>query len=218
MTTVSESAAFWENQYSRNVSPQWGTKPNTVLARLVTDLDPAPGTALDLGCGHGGDALWLAGLGWEVTAVDVSGTALGRVAASAAAAGVGDRVHPCRHDLAESFPDGTFDLVTASYFHTPVEIPRDRVLRAAARAVAPGGLLILVEHASTAPWSWKPDDGTELTFPTPREVLDSLQLDTDTPGGGWHVEQCHAPARTATGPEGQRAQVTENVLVLRRTA
>ncbi|MFF3815592.1 class I SAM-dependent methyltransferase [Streptomyces bluensis] len=209
MTNDSKSATFWENHYSR-LDNQWGTRPNAVLKDLVPALTSTPGTALDLGCGHGGDALWLAAHGWDVTAVDVAQTALDRVAAGARTTGVSDRVHPARHDLAESFPEGQFDLVSASYFHTPVDIPRALVLHRAAQAVAPGGLLIVVEHASLAPWSWQA--GQDVRFPTPAESLASLRL-----GDGWHTERCHAPQRTATGPQGQTATVTDNVLALRRT-
>ncbi|MGW0665022.1 SAM-dependent methyltransferase [Streptodolium elevatio] len=207
--TDTDSAVYWEKHYSR-LDTRWGTKPNIVLKDLVADLAPTPGAALDLGCGHGGDAIWLAAIGWDVTAVDVARTALDRVAEGARAAGVSDRVHPVRHDLARTFPEGEFGLVSASYFHTPVEIPRVQVLRRAAEAVAPDGLLVVVEHASAAPWS--SHVGPDVRFPTAQESLDSLQL-----GEGWHTERCDAPRRTATGPQGQTATVTDNVIALRRT-
>ncbi|MER5436252.1 methyltransferase domain-containing protein [Streptomyces sp. NPDC002588] len=210
MSTGSDSAVFWENHYSR-LDEQWGTKPNAVLEELVTTLARTPGTALDLGCGHGGDAIWLATRGWDVTAVDIAPTALQRVAAGARAGGVAERVHPARHDLAHDFPAGRFDLVNAGYFHTPLDIPREKVLRRAAAAVAPGGLLIIVEHASVAPWSWQA--GEDVHFPRPEEVLASLELD-----GSWTTERCHAPERTATGPQGRTATVTDNVLALRRAS
>jgi hypothetical protein len=60
-----------------------------------------------------------------------------------------------------------------------------------------------------APWSWQA--GQDVHFPAPAEVLASLRLDE-----GWRVERCDAPQRTATGPQGQRAMVTENVIVVRR--
>ena len=205
-----DSATFWEQRYARS-DPHWGTKPNVVLKDLVTAFAPPPGTALDLGCGHGGDAIWLATQGWDVTAVDVSQTALDRVAEGAWAVSAAERVHPVRHDLAQTFPSGDFDLVAATYFHTPIAIPRTEVLRRAARAVAPNGLLIVIEHASLAPWSWQA--GRDVDFPAPGQVLASLAL-----GEGWRVERCDAPERTATGPQGQKAAVTENVIVLRRIA
>ncbi|WP_436771095.1 class I SAM-dependent methyltransferase [Yinghuangia sp. YIM S09857] len=205
----SDSAAHWESHYSR-LDPDWGSRANPVLRDLVGIFAPTPGTALDVGCGHGGDAVWLAGLGWDVTAVDVARTALDRVADAARAAGVSDRVRPVRHDLARTFPAGTFDLVNASYFHTPVEIPRAQVLRRAAAAVAPDGLLILVEHASSAPWS--SHFGQDVRFPTAAETFASLDL-----GDGWHTERCDEPRRVATGPHGETAPVVENVIVVRRT-
>jgi SAM-dependent methyltransferase len=208
--TATTSEEFWERHY-RDADPAWGTRPNAVLTEVVTALAPRPGTALDLGCGHGGDALWLASLGWHVTAVDVAATAVERVTAAADAAGLSDRVAAVRHDLSQSFPDGTFDLVSACYFHTPVDIPRAEVLRRAAEAVAPGGLLLVVEHASVSPWSWQA--GQEVHFPTPAETLASLRLDA-----GWRVERLDAPQRSARGPQGQVATVTDNVIAVRATS
>lgn len=138
MSRSSESADVWEKHYG-GLDVQWGTEPNVVLTALLADLTPAPGTALDLGCGHGGEALWLAAQGWNVTPVDVSQTALDRVAARAEATGLSERIHPQQHDLSQTFPHGAWDLVTATYFHTPVTITRDDVLRRAVQAVAPGG-------------------------------------------------------------------------------
>ncbi|MFG3223833.1 hypothetical protein ACGF07_03480 [Kitasatospora sp. NPDC048194] len=92
-----------------------------------------------------------------------------------------------------------------------MEIPRARILRRAAAAVAPNGLLLVVDHASVAPWSWQA--GQDVRFPTAEEALADLRLDD-----GWRIERCHALRRTATGPEGQRATVTDNVIAVRRTA
>ncbi|MDT8915442.1 class I SAM-dependent methyltransferase [Amycolatopsis sp. PS_44_ISF1] len=201
-----ESTQFWEKRY-QEADPAWGTRPNAVFAEVVPELCPEPGRALDLGCGHGGDARWLAARGWLVTAVDVSPTALGRIAEAAEAEGLVERITLACHDLSRSFPEGAFDLVSASYFHSPVEFPREQVLRRAAEAVLPGGLLLVVDHGSAAPWSWN----REQVFPTPRETADGLAL-----GPGWHIERLDSPRRTAAGPDGQVAEVADNVIALRR--
>lgn len=199
---------FWEEHYRASTRPSNG-RPSGALVRFVGPLPE--GAALDLGCSRGDDAVWLARRGWEVVAVDVSSTVLARAAKNAQAAGVSDLIDFRRHDLASTFPEGRFDLVSALFLHSPVEFPRTRVLRAAARAVAPGGLLLIVEHASVAPWSWTDPD---TVFPTPEESLAALDLDPSR----WHGEFVGAPERRATGPNGQRATVTDNVIALRRLA
>ena len=201
----SQAERFWEGHY-RGHERAWSGRVNPVLADVAGSL-PA-GTALDLGCGEGGDAIWLARLGWRVTAVDVSATALNRASVHAATAGVEACIDFQRNDLARTFPAGVFDLVSAQYLQSPVEFPRERVL-AAAQAVAPGGLLLAVTHASVAPWSWA-DPNTR--FPTPEEALAALELDPKP----WRTERLGAPERQATGPNGESATVADNVIALRR--
>ncbi|GAA1864617.1 class I SAM-dependent methyltransferase [Pseudonocardia ailaonensis] len=198
---------FWEQRYL-DTDPTWGTRPNAALVALLGDLPATPGRSCELACGQGGDALWLAGLGWDVTAVDVSPTAVGRVRQAAAATGL--TVTAIAADLAETAPPtGPFDLLHASYFHSPVEIPRAAILRRAAAEVTVGGRLALVDHGSAAPWSWNQD----AVFPTPAQVLAELDL-----GPGWTVERCENVPRVATGPDGETATVQDTVLLLRRTA
>ena len=202
----SPAERFWEEHYRASTRPSNG-RPSGALVRFAGPL-PA-GTALDLGCAQGDDAIWLARRGWRVVAVDVSATALVRAAKNAQTAGVSDLIAFERHDLASTFPDGRFDLVCALFLHSPIEFPRTCVLQVAARAVVPGGLLSIVEHASVAPWSWADPD---TAFPTPEESLAALELDPSR----WHNEFVGAPQREATGPNGQSATVTDNVIALRR--
>ena len=206
MTEQTHDDHFWDEHYA-TVDPAWGTRPNAVLVDVVGALAPTPSRAVDLGCGHGGDAFWLASLGWHVTAVDVAAAALARVAQAAADGGLADRVAVERHDLRASMPSGSFDLVTATYFHGPAQFPRAEVLHRAAALVAPGGLLLVIEHASVAPWSWDQAG----TFPTPAESLATFDL-----GDGWSVERLDTPRRTATGPDDQVAEVSDNVIAVRR--
>jgi SAM-dependent methyltransferase len=205
----SASADFWEPRY-QDADPGWGRQPNIRLVTLLPRLALRPGLAWDIGCGHGGDALWLASAGWHVTATDVSATAVRRVADAAKELELSDRVTAQRHDLSRSLPQGTFHLVYACYFHSPAPLDRNRILRNAAARVRSGGCLVLIDHGSAAPWSWRPD-GRELEFPAPAETLAALAL-----GPGWRAEMCERAERAATGPEGQTATVTDNILVLRR--
>ncbi len=207
MTEHTHGGHYWDEHYE-TIDPSWGTRPNAVLVDVLGALAPTPGRAVDLGCGHGGDALWLASLGWHVTAVDAAAVALGRVAQAASDSGLSSQVTVEQHDLRESMPTGSFDLVTATYLHGPEEFPRAEVLHRASRLVSPGGLFVVIEHASSAPWFWD----QHRVFPTPAESLASFDL-----GDGWSVERLDAPRRTATGPDGQTAEVSDNVIVVRRS-
>jgi len=198
---TTEFAEFWEEFYRSG--DRWSGRPNPILVEYAEKLQP--GTVLDLGCGEGGDARWLAEHGWRVTAVDVSATVLARAAARIPHPGIDWQ----RHDLAESFPEGSFDLVSAQYLHSPVDFPRTQILQAAAQSVAPGGLLLIVGHATPGPDQQHSD---HPHFPTPEEVLAALALPEDT----WRVDRADLTTREATAADGHPTPLTDTILALTR--
>jgi SAM-dependent methyltransferase len=196
---------YWEDFYADR-DGVWSGRANPLLVREVTGL--SPGSALDLGCGEGGDAIWLAGRGWRVTAVDISATALGRAAAHADEAGVGDRVDWVRHDLSRSVPDGSYDLVSAQFLHSTVAGPGEweAIMRGAANAVAPGGVLLIVTHAA---WpSWVDHPHADFRFPT----VDDILAATGLPADGWTVARTELVEREADGPAGEHGVRGDNVV------
>jgi SAM-dependent methyltransferase len=133
--------ATWDERYT-SMERVWSGQPNGALVTETAGLPP--GRALDVGCGEGADAVWLAGHGWDVTALDVSGVALERAARHAEQAHVPVRwVHAGLVEAA--LPAGTFDLVSAQY---PALLrTEDHDAEAALlAAVAPGGTLLVVHH------------------------------------------------------------------------
>lgn len=208
-TPAPTDAELWDDRY-RESDRIWSGNPNTVLVREVEGLKP--GRALDLGCGEGADAVWLARWGWRVTATDISRVALERAAVHAAEAGVSDRVDWQWHDLGATFPEGEYDLVSAQFLHSMGDLPREEILRRAARAVAPGGVLLIVGHAGFPHWEQNPDPS--VRFPTPDEVLASLEL----PDGAWEVLLSDEHERVQNDPDGNPTTRTDNALKVRRTA
>src|SRR5829696_2515877 len=202
-----DAKTHWEQHYGER-DRVWSGRVNARLAEVAEGL--TPGRVLDLGCGEGGDALWLAERGWHVVAVDISETALQRAAAAADAREMGDRIDFAQHDLSDSFPAGTFDLVSAQFLHSMIPLDRPRILKQAADAVGPGGLLLIVDHASPPPWASKLDHHHE--FPSAEEVIGSLNLDDDE----WERVRVESAEREATGPDGQPVTWVDNVIVLRR--
>jgi SAM-dependent methyltransferase len=205
---MTEPHSHWEEHYG--AKPRvWSGRVNARLAEVVAH--PSGSRALDLGCGEGADAIWLAEHGWEVVAVDVSTTALARAAEDAEVRGVLSRIDFQAHDLERTFPEGAFDLVSAQFFHTPLEMDRTAVLRRAADAVAPGGTLLIVDHGEAPPWA-KFGGHHHHEFPSAEVVLAGLALDT----AEWKPVRVGPVEREAVGPDGQHAHLIDNVIELRR--
>ncbi|MFF2085249.1 class I SAM-dependent methyltransferase [Nocardia sp. NPDC058176] len=205
--TVPTAEQYWEDFY-REREQVWTGNPNPLLVREVDGL--ATGTALDLGCGEGADAIWLAERGWRVTAVDVSATAMDRGEQRAAAAGL--TIAWERHDLQATFPAGSFDLVSAQFLHSPVEQPDERagILRRAAAAVAPGGTLVVGGHAGWPSWAGTPLH--DYAFPTIEQVLEQLELAP----GRWQVATAELVHSEAVSPEGEVGERADSVLRIHR--
>lgn len=135
-------AAEWDERYTERDGAIWSGKPNGRLVAEVADL--TPGQALDVGCGEGADAIWLAKNGWTVTAIDISGVAVGRAREAAERAGAA--VKWVVGDVLETpFPARSFDLVSLQYPALP-KSPGDRAARTLLETVRAGGLLLAVYH------------------------------------------------------------------------
>lgn len=200
-------AEAWEFRYQEQ-SQRWSGNPNATLVDLVRGI-PANGRALDLGSGEGADAVWLARQGWRVTGVDISPTAAARAHGAAIEAGIPtDQIRFEADDLSTWEPDGPYDLVTASFFHSQEDLPRTEILRRAAGQVSPGGHLAIVSHAPPVPGS-EHHDHLEQLMDADGEIA-ALAL-----GDDWEVVTSEHRTRDVTTPTGEAA-VHEDVAVLLR--
>ena len=142
MTNEPFDQSSWERRWAQalRASPDKvaSRPPNALLLEETRDMQP--GLALDAGCGHGSEAIWLAASGWQVTAVD-----FGRSTAHAAGADVAERIEWVEGDLGTwTPPPGHYDLVSCLYVHVAGSV-LEMVQRLGA-GVAPGGTLLLVGH------------------------------------------------------------------------
>ncbi len=207
-TMSSARQTEWEQRYA-SVDRLWSGRPNDWLPQLAADW--APGRALDLGCGEGDDALWLAARGWDVTGVDLSATAIGRMLDGARAAGVEGRVHGVVLDLvADPLPAGPFDLVTSFYVHggpSPESIQLPALLAEAASRVAPGGRLLVAVHCVNPPWHRH----CALTYEP-----GALREEIGEAVVGWGTVVCEERWRDVLSREGESGRRSDAVLCLRR--
>lgn len=202
---------FWNERY-RSSHRVWSGNPNPQLVTEVANL--APGRALDVGCGEGADAIWLAQRGWEVVATDIAGVALERGAEHArdSAPEASARIEWRQADLLVRPPEpDSFDLVSAQFMHLPAA-PRTRLFRALVASVRAGGTLLVVGH--------HPSD---LATGVPRPPMPELFYDADEVAelldDSWTVVVNEARPRPATTPAGVEVTIHDTVLrAVRRTS
>jgi len=200
-------AEFWDERYSSSDS-LWSGHVNAVVRDEAADL--APGRAIDVGCGEGGDALWLAGRGWTVLGVDVSQVAVDRAAARAAEVGLAAAAAFEVRDLMTWTPPArAFDLVSVSFVHLPTD-DRRTVYAGLAAAVAVGGTFLVAAHhpsdIGVVPRPPYPD-----LFFTPEDLVDDLRAGD----GEWEVVTAEARPRSATH-DGHDVTISDTVLRARR--
>jgi SAM-dependent methyltransferase len=168
--------------------------PNAWLTTELADLEP--GRALDAGCGHGAESLWLAARGWRVTGVDFSATALERARSSPGA----EHVEWVEADLSSWAPQpGAYDLVVCLYVHAAGTI--EELVQRMAGGVAPGGTLFLVGHREAA-------GQRQVTVDAVRRALDPVRWELDVaedrprPTGGTDavISASRLPRRPAQPP------------------
>lgn len=131
----------WDHRYGSE--RLWSGNPNGTLVHEVEGL--APGTALDVGAGEGGDAVWLAEQGWTVTASDISRRSLDRIETAAAQRGLTVTTRHVDANTLDAYPAGAFDLVSLQYGAIP-RTPDQRAVHTILDSVAPGGTLLVVGH------------------------------------------------------------------------
>ena len=200
---------FWDQRY-RSQTAVWSGRPNPHLVAEAAELPP--GAALDVGCGEGADAVWLAERGWQVTAADISTTALQRGAAQAEAldADVARRILWQHADLTRWAPrENHFDLVSAQYMHLPPDL-RKPLFAGLATAVGPGGTLLIVGHHPSDLQTTMPRPPLPELFYSAEELADSLDADH------WEVLVAEARPRSASDPTGQEVTIHDAVLRARR--
>jgi SAM-dependent methyltransferase len=179
------SASQWNERYAAN--PLWSGEVNESLVACANQL--TPGLALDVGCGEGGDAMWLASQGWRVRGVDFSREALARAAQAVEDAGYESRCDWIQADLSVWTTNRPYDLVTCHFLHEEAAV-RSRAWRSAAAAVAPGGTLLIVGHSPDEP-DGLPGPPRAVRF-SADEIVAELSLSSE-----WQVD-----ARVVTRDDG----------------
>lgn len=195
----------WDARY-RSRERVWTGHPNAPLMDEVEHL-VTPGTALDVGCGEGADAVWLARQGWLVTAVDLSTTAIDRAREHAETAGVAQHITFTDDDLERVIDaHGPWNLVSSLYTH-PAQ-GGQWLVETLAAAVAPGGMLLVIGHHPTDPHAVEHPDLHSKTFAA-EQIAGVLDREM------WEVSAT-LRERTTREADGRERLWHDSVLVARR--
>lgn len=195
----------WDRRYAGS-ELLWTARPNRFLVAEVAGL--TPGRALDVACGEGRNAVWLAEQGWQAEGVDFSGVALGKARQLAEAREVA--VEWTQADLGGYEPErGAYDLVAVLYLQLPAA-ERTPILRRAAAALAPGGLLLVVAHdRSNIDHGYGGPQDPAVLYSAPDVVAD---VDPE----GLEIERAEIVRRPVETPEGERQALDLLVRATRR--
>lgn len=223
---VPDSVAAWEERYAGTGEAIWSGNPNESLVAAVDSL--TPGRVLDVGCGEGADAIWLAEHGWDATGIDLSKTAVDRAAEAAAEKGAtasfevadistwdpsganSDEEHPRR---------GGYDLVIGCFLHTRLPDTREELVGKVAEHVAPDGRLLLISHAEMPPWAENLDEELGHGLGHHHEPVTPNGDFALLIGGSpvrWEIELAELRTRAVETPDGQPAELDDSVLLAHR--
>ena len=195
----------WNEKWRERLADGYD-QPNLFLVAELGSLPP--GRALDIACGMGRNAIWLAERGWRVTGVDYSEVALAEADRRAAARGVD--VEWAQADVTQWAPDaGVYDLVCLMYLQIPAE-ERRVVLERAARALGPGGVMLVVgHHLRNLTDGWGGPSNAEVLY-TPEQVAADLP--------GLIVERLEEVVRPVEDEDGPHEAIDALVLARRGDA
>ncbi|PPB48975.1 SAM-dependent methyltransferase [Arthrobacter pityocampae] len=196
---------FWDDRYRQHAARIWSGNPNRQLVAAAEDLPP--GRALDVGCGEGADAVWLAARGWTVLGIDVSEVALSRARAHAGEyeGTIADRLRWRQVDLLASpeLPGGQ-DLVSVQFMHLP-DPDRSRIFRQLAALVGVGGTLLIVGHDPSDRHAGVGRPPHAEVFYTPEQLAALLD-------DSWDIRACESRPRTQRTADGHDVPIRDAVL------
>ncbi|GAA3795989.1 class I SAM-dependent methyltransferase [Streptomyces phyllanthi] len=189
--------AHWQQTYGAHPH-MYGRRPSSAAVHAAAVFRAAgAGDVLELGAGHGRDALYFAQEGFTVQATDFSPLGLEQLRDAARSQGIAGRVTTTVHDVREplSLPDSSVDAVFAHMLLCMALSTKEihALVNEVRRVLRPGGVLVYtVRHTGDAHYGAGPDHGDDIfehggfaVHFFPRELVESL-------ADGWTLDEVHA--------------------------